>query len=59
MKSEIVPVLLLCTFWELCALFLLYTLLFTDQKKKKKIQLINTTYQYVRCFIPGRLALGG
>ena len=40
MKSEIVPVLLLCTFWELCALFLLYTLLFTDQKKKMNTNVI-------------------
>ena len=31
-------VLLLCTFWELCALFVvyIYILLFTDKKKKKK-----------------------
>ena len=29
-------VLLLCTFWELCARFLMYIMLFTDQKKKRK-----------------------
>ena len=28
-------VLLLCTFWELCGQFLIYILLFTDQKKRK------------------------
>ena len=27
-------VLLLCTLWEFCARFLIYILLFTDQKKK-------------------------
>ena len=27
-------VLILCTFWEFCARFLLYILLFTDKKKK-------------------------
>ena len=33
-------VLLLCTFWGLCARFLIYILLFTDKKKKKRYRLV-------------------
>ena len=39
-------VLLLCTFWELCARFLIYILLFTDQKKKKKRHDINKSMHH-------------
>ena len=37
----------LCTLWELCACFLIYILLFTDQKKK--MMTVDNYFELVLC----------